>query len=259
MTPNHNDVVRTEFTRQAEAYAATPVVTDAQRLERLVTAITPPPEARVIEVATGPGYVAMALAEHCREVIGLDLTPAPLAIAERNRHERGLRNVSFQLGDAQALPFGAGTFDVAVCRFALHHFEEPAAVVAEMARVCRGGGIIAVEDLYASENAARAEYWDRIEILRDSSHTRVLPLSELARTLGAVGVEVERLYSDELTPDVEDWMQRAQTTADDAMEVRRLLEADMRDNLSGVRPFMQDGRMHFVQRTVAIVGRKFQS
>ncbi|HTT75440.1 MAG TPA: hypothetical protein VMF50_05595, partial [Candidatus Binataceae bacterium] len=52
---DHKAVVREEFTRQAGAYAAAPVITDAERLERLVRAINPHPDARALEVATGPG------------------------------------------------------------------------------------------------------------------------------------------------------------------------------------------------------------
>jgi len=93
----HKAVVREEFTRQAEAYAKAEAITNAQRLERLVTATNPASDARALEVATGPGYVAMALAAICREVVGLDLTPAPIAIAERNRQERNIKNVRFQV------------------------------------------------------------------------------------------------------------------------------------------------------------------
>jgi ubiquinone/menaquinone biosynthesis C-methylase UbiE len=138
---DHNAVVREEFTRQADAYAAAPVITDADRLARLVRAINPQPLERAVEVATGPGYVAMALAARCREVVGLDLTPAPIAIAERTSRERNIGNVRFQVGDAEHLPFTEGEFDIAVCRFALHHFERPEAVLAEMVRVTRSGAL----------------------------------------------------------------------------------------------------------------------
>ena len=126
---DHNAIVREEFTRQADAYAAAPVITDADRLARLVRAINPLSDQRAVEVATGPGYVAMALAARCREVIGLDLTPAPIAIAERTAHERNIRNVKFQVGDAEHLPFGDSEFDIAVCRFAFHHFQHPEKVL----------------------------------------------------------------------------------------------------------------------------------
>lgn len=253
---DHSSIVREEFTRQADAYAAAAVITSQERLDRLVAAIGPTPDQRVLEVATGPGYVAMALAARCREVVGVDLTAAPLAIAERMRRERGLGHVSFRSGDAESLQFGNDDFDIVVCPFAFHHFEHPARVLAEMCRVCRTGGTLAVEDLYASEKPARAAYWNHIERLRDHSHTRALALGELVAMLARAGIEIVRLYSDELTAEAESWMATAQTGASDAAEVRRLLEDDLRDDLSGIQPFRRDGKLHFHHRTVALIGRK---
>jgi ubiquinone/menaquinone biosynthesis C-methylase UbiE len=254
---DHKAVVREEFTRQADAYAAAPAITSEDRLARLAAAMDPAPNDRALEVATGPGYVAMALAARCREVVGLDLTDAPLVIADRTRRDRGITNVRFQAGDAENLPFGAAEFDLTVCRFAFHHFEDPARVLGQMARVCRAGGTVAVEDLYASEAPDRAAYWNTIERLRDHSHTRALALSELIAMFARARIEIQRLYSDELTADTETWMASAQTGASDASEV---LDARARParGLKGIRPFMRGGRLHFTQRTVALIGRKLQ-
>ena len=89
----HKDLVREEFTRQANDYATAPAILDAEHLRKLVEIVAPPADARVLEVATGPGHVAMAFAAVCREVVGIDLTDAPLKIAEKMRMERGLTNV----------------------------------------------------------------------------------------------------------------------------------------------------------------------
>lgn len=145
-TNDHKATVREEFTRQADAYASAAVITDAERLARLVRAINPMPTDRALEIATGPGYVAMALAERCREVVGVDLTAAPIAIGQRTSRERGLTNVRFEVGEADNLVYGNGEFDVVVCRFAFHHFRNPEAILAQMCRVCCTGGTVAVED-----------------------------------------------------------------------------------------------------------------
>lgn len=253
---DHKSIVRDEFTKQADAYAAAPVITSEQRLARLVAAIAPRSSDRAVEVATGPGYVAMALAAECAEVVGLDLTEAPLKIAERTRAERGIGNVSFRHGDAENLPFDDGQFDIAVCRFAFHHFERPERVLAEMRRVCRPGGTIAVEDLYASETPARAAYLNQIERLRDHSHTEALPLGGLAAMYARAGIDIIRLYSDEIAVDAEGWFATARTAAEDVAEVNRMLAEDMRRDLSGMRPYVRDGRLFFWQRTVALIGRR---
>ncbi len=255
-TTDHKNTVRDEFTRQADAFAAAPVITDAERLARLVQAINPPADSRALEIATGPGHVAMALAARYREVIGVDLTPAPIAIANRLSRERGLTNVQFQVGEADRLSFGDAEFDVVVCRFAFHHFQNPTAILAQMVRVCRAGGVVAVEDLYASENPARAAYWNRVERLRDSSHTSALPLSELAAMMGRADLDIESVYSDRIESKVEDWLASAQTRADSAAEVRQLIDNDLHDDHSGMLPFTRNGALYFVQRTAALVCRK---
>ncbi len=190
----HNAIVQREFTQQAEAYAANPSVADPARVERFVRAVAPPADTRVLDVASGPGYVAMGFAARCREVVALDLTEAPLALARRMSAERGLTNLRAMTGDAGRLPFADASFDAVVCRLALHHMEDPGRALREMARVCRAGGRVAVEDLIASERPDRAVYQDRVETLRDPSHVHALPVSELLRLIAAAGVEVEVVY-----------------------------------------------------------------
>jgi ubiquinone/menaquinone biosynthesis C-methylase UbiE len=255
-TSDHKAAVREEFTRQAKAYAAAPVITDGERLARLVSAVNPQHDDRALEIATGPGYVAMALAEHCREVVGVDLTAAPIAIAQSTSRERGLTNVRFEVGEADNLSYGDGEFDLVICRFAFHHFLNPAAILQQMCRVCRDGGTVAVQDLYAHENPARAARCNRIEQLRDTSHTRALALSELIAMLGRAGLEVESVHSERLITELESWLASTQTPPDRAAEVRRMLASDQHLDASGMMPFVRDGATHFVQRIAAIVCRK---
>ncbi|HXN84796.1 MAG TPA: methyltransferase domain-containing protein [Candidatus Binataceae bacterium] len=254
----HNDLVRDEFTRQANDYAAAPAIRDLDHIAKLVAVVSPNPDARVLEIATGPGHVAMAFAKVAREVIGVDLTEAPLKIAERMRLERGLSNVSFRIGDAEHLPFGDNEFDVVVCRFAVHHFEHPVMVIAEMSRVCRIDGIVAVEDMISSEHSDREEYYNRFERLRDTSHTRALPLSELLKTLTSAGLEIVRFESAVFDNPVERWFASAQTTPDRAAEARAMIERDLVEDLSGARPWRVDGALHFKHRLAIVTARKLK-
>jgi ubiquinone/menaquinone biosynthesis C-methylase UbiE len=256
---SHKDKVREEFTRQAEAFAGLRELHSHERIERLVNAINPASDARVLEVATGPGHVAMVLAECCREVVGVDITDAPLAIAERARRERGMANVRFQRADADQLPFADCEFDVVLCRFAFHHFEDPAVPLREMTRVCRSGGRVAVEDLAASEIPERAEFYNHLERLRDTSHTRALPMSELLRIFGEQGLETEAVYTSDLVQPLERWLANSQTPPDRAAEIRSIFARDEREDLSGTRPFHHDGEMFFTQQTVCIVARRLMS
>ena len=253
---DHKDVVREAFTRQAPQYAANPTISDPGRAARLVSAIQPSPDSRVLEVATGPGYIALGFATSCHEVIGIDLTEAPLAIAERHRRERGLTNVRFQVADAEDLPFENREFDVVVCCLAFHHLEDPRKVLDEMVRVCRPNGRVAIEDLIVSEHADRAAFHNRFEILRDPSHTRGCSLSELLGLFSESGLEVEYVRTEVRVQDAERWLANSHTPADRAAQVRAMLERDAAEDLSGTQPIDREGRFFFDHRIATIVGRR---
>jgi ubiquinone/menaquinone biosynthesis C-methylase UbiE len=254
-TDDHKRTVREAFTQQAEAYAENPSITDSERIDRLVRLSGADTESRVLEVATGPGHVAFGFAETCEDVVGIDLTKAPLTIADDERRERGGHNVAFLRGDAESLPCRDDSFDVVVCRFAIHHLEDPATVLGEMSRVCRPGGTVAVEDLVVSEHTRRGNYQNEFERLRDPSHVRALPLSELLRAVAEQHVEVEDVRTGTLVPDVETWLGDAETPEPRATEAREMIREDEERDLSGTRPFRRDGDLHFVQRTATVVGR----
>ena len=253
-----NEIVRESFTTQAQAFASNPWVSDEQRSQRLVAAARLTGTERVLDIATGPGYIAEAFAKEAREVVGMDLTEAMLAIARERTAQRGIKNISFRFGDAQSLPFDEHQFDVVVCRLAVHHVPKPSQVLSEMSRVCRRKGIVLVEDIYASEHLARAAYQHRWEILRDASHVRALPLSELLHLFRDAGLETETVITaDDLCPEVERWLSTTKVPPHQAAEVRQLLEDDLLRDLSGTRPFRDaTGRLFFHARTAILTGRK---
>jgi len=256
----HNERVQQSFTNQGNSFATQPWTADGERIARLVASAHCTGTERVLDIATGPGYIAEAFSRVAREVIGIDLTDAMLSIAESRRNERKISNLHFRNGDVRHLPFGGHEFDVVVCRFAFHHFEDPATVLAEMVRVCRHNGTILVEDMIASEHPGRAAYQDQFELLRDPSHTRSLPLSELLTVFRNAGLEVETVaMASDLTPQADRWMSTTKTPPDRAAEIRSLLEEDRLHDFSGTRPYLDaSGTLHFHERTAIVTGRKFR-
>lgn len=103
--------------------------------------------ARVLEVAPGPGYLAIELAKRtgCR-VTGLDISRSFVRMAADNARKAGVR-VDFEHGDAADLPFPAAQFDFVVCRAAFKNFTRPLAALNEMHRVLKGGGTALIIDL----------------------------------------------------------------------------------------------------------------
>lgn len=90
---------------------------------------------QVLDLACGPGYLAAAAARRGARVIGVDFAEAMLRAARRS-----VPTVTFQLGDAEALPFDAGRFDAVLMNFGLLHLARPDQAITEAARVLRPGG-----------------------------------------------------------------------------------------------------------------------
>src|SRR3989442_12740909 len=93
-----------------------------------------------LDVATGTGNTAFALAPMVARVVGLDLTAQMLAEAVRLERERRVTNAVWVLGDAAALPFADASFDLYTARAAPHHFPDLEKALQEAARVLRPGG-----------------------------------------------------------------------------------------------------------------------
>ena len=94
---------------------------------------------RVLDVASGPGYVAAAVASRGASVVGVDIAEAMLSRARRLHPE-----LEFHQGDAQALRFPDTSFDAVVANFLLLHLGRPEKAVAEFARVLAPGGRLAL-------------------------------------------------------------------------------------------------------------------
>jgi ubiquinone/menaquinone biosynthesis C-methylase UbiE len=198
--------VREAFTRQAETFSSAPAITDQALAQRLVDALGEDAKGSVLDVACGPGVVSAAVAEFAREVVAFDLTPRMLEKAAQRCRAAGRDNVSFREGNAEQMPFAAAAFDAVVTRLSVHHFDQPARVFKEIFRVLRPGGRFVVADVVASEDAAEAELQNAIEILRDPSHTRMLPAAELASLVEAAGFEIEARTNWARPREFDEWM-----------------------------------------------------
>ena len=253
---DHPELVKREFARQADRFATAAAVTGAELTQRLVEALGDDAGGVVLDVACGPGIVSAALARQAREVVALDITPEMLTKARARCAAAGLHNVTFREGSATELPFPDAAFDAVVTRLSLHHFRAPVRALAEMHRVVRPGGACVVADVVSSEDAEESALHNAIEVLRDPSHVRMLPASELRALVGGAGFAIEAEASWEQPRGFDEW---AAIVGDPERItplrpiVRALAAAGQH---AGFGLALRDGTVVFVHRWLLIAARR---
>src|SRR3954452_17103388 len=134
MTTFH-DFEQAGWERAAEFYGDTFGALTAQTAPPLLDAAAIAAGTRVLDVASGPGWVAGAAAARSAAVIGIDFARAMVGEARRR-----YPTIDFREGDAEALAFDAGSFDAVVMNFGMLHLARPDTAIAEAWRVLRAGG-----------------------------------------------------------------------------------------------------------------------
>ncbi|PNY81724.1 class I SAM-dependent methyltransferase [Deinococcus koreensis] len=175
-----------QFGAHAAKYAQSEIHRAGPSLPVLLDFAAPTRQDRALDVATGTGHTALALAPRVAQVTGLDLTEAMLAHARQQAGAAGLANVTFQPGDAEALPFPDAAFTLLTSRHAPHHFHHLDRFLAEAFRVLEPGGRLVIAD-QISPTPELQPWIDTYQRRRDPSHVAqrtVAAWRELARAAG---------------------------------------------------------------------------
>jgi ubiquinone/menaquinone biosynthesis C-methylase UbiE len=231
-------LVREQFTRTAQIFGDYAVASRVEEAERLARMVRAGGSDRAVDFACGPGTLALRFARHVRWICGLDLTPAILERARRSALADGLANLDFAIGDAQSLPFADGSLDIAVTSYSLHHFPDAARAIGEMARVVKRGGRVGILDIFLPRDPQISALNNRIEALRDASHTRTLAREEFESHFAAHGLRILEISVEENSRSFDHWMLVAGSKPGDRpyIEARRLMEASMADDAAWFHP-----------------------
>ncbi len=251
----HQADILDQFTRQAVPFSNQPAHSQEIFLELLLQMSGVGPADTVLDVACGPGLVALAFAARARHVTGIDLTPAMIARAQELQQERKLTNIDWQVGDVLPLPYPDASFSLVVSRYAFHHLLDPRAVFAEMVRVCtQGEGRVLVADVAMPPE--KREAFNRVEKLRDPSHVRNLTPVEflqMASTLNLRDLQT-RFFKTERNLEVH--LQASFPNPGDKEKIREIFREDIGKDDLGVGAHWRDQEIYFAYPIMVLVGRK---
>lgn len=264
-------LVQSQFGANAAAYATSDVHAAGESLKMLVGLADPQPHWTGLDVATGAGHMALAFAPHVARMIASDITEEMLAETRALAASRGITNVETAVASADRLPFSDGALDLVCCRLAAHHFAEPAAFVAEAARVLKPGGVFALVDNISPDETtmpalSRAEardaaiIYNQFEKLRDPSHGRALTRSEWDELIGDAGLRIvaERVIAKEM--EFGAWVRRMQCAPDTVARLAAMLEADVEGRSGQLPRFLlprrSGGEVWISLRELVVVARK---
>jgi SAM-dependent methyltransferase len=245
------------FTGQSRGFSSDGgTYADAEGLAWMLRDLPVSPDAMALDIATGTGEFARALAPHVATVIGLDATDAMMEQGKKFIEQAGIENITFQKGVVEDLPFEDETFDIISSRYAFHHFADPKPVISEMVRVCKTGGHVIIVDIIVPDESTAAEY-NYFEWLCDQSHTRCLGFDEFQTCFRLFGIDIVSARTRVLEDELVEWMDFSLTERKHREEILRAARAELNGGpMTGLSPYEENAILCFKQLDLSILGRK---
>ena len=184
--------VRDQFSQHADYYAQSSAHAKGDTLDVILDFAAPKGTERTLDVATGTGFTAFALAPKVASVVATDLTPEMVAKASELAAAQDIKNVTFSVAAAEFLPFATASLDLVTCRLAPHHFQDVPKFLREVHRVLRTAGLFCLADSVSPESEELIAWQNRVETLRDNSHVYGYPPSEWDAMLTDAGFSLEK-------------------------------------------------------------------
>ena len=147
-------------------------------LARLVDLAKPNKKEKALDLVTGLGYTAIAIAPHVAEVDAIDPDGELLEQAKKFAKEAGIRNINFIEGDPYAIPAKERHYNLVIARMAFRHINEPAKCLREIRRVLKPTGRLILIDILKPFQPDLASFLGDVQKQRDRSHVQSLNLEE---------------------------------------------------------------------------------
>ncbi|WP_235587029.1 class I SAM-dependent methyltransferase [Ferroacidibacillus organovorans] len=215
--------VQKQFGQNAEKYVSSEGHAHGTDLALAIEWLQPALDDVMLDIATGGGHVAKALAPSVKSVMVSDLTPAMLETARKHLTDSGVDNAHYVLADAEHLPFLDHSFDVVSCRIAPHHFPDPDAFIREVGRVLRPNGRFLLIDNVAPDDSALSDFVNLVEGIRDPSHVKCLTAVQWQSLLEKNGLLLARDLSRKKKFRFQSWLDRMAPTEAHRLAVSTIL------------------------------------
>jgi ubiquinone/menaquinone biosynthesis C-methylase UbiE len=224
-----------QFDRQSDRYGKSHILADTCDVEAALSGMMRLPEGRALDVATGSGHTALALARMGWQVTAGDVSLKMLENARRLLADEGFALES-QLFPAEAIPFADDCFDLVTVRVAPHHFSSPEKFVAEVARVLKPGGHFLLIDATVPDHDPETEEWlHQVEKWRDPSHGRFLSRAAWEELMHKNKLTIlSSSIQEKKQPDLEWYFETAATTLENrenVLEAVRTIPSPVREAL----------------------------
>lgn len=180
---------------------------------------------RVLDLGCGGGHVSYRAAPHVAQVVACDITPAMLEAVTTTAAERDLPNIAVMEAAAEQLPFADASFDLVVCRFSAHHWQNLEAGLREARRVLKHVGRALFIDVVAPGDPVLDTHLQAFELLRDPSHVRDYSVADWTAALARAGWVVHGITTRKLHMEFPVWIARTATTPEHADAIRSLQAA----------------------------------
>jgi ubiquinone/menaquinone biosynthesis C-methylase UbiE len=208
--------VAAQFGKQAEQYVQSTGHAKGNDLQIVVAATKANIDMFALDVATGAGHTACALAPLVKNVQAIDISRGMLDKARGVASDKEIANINFRTMDVENMQFANARFDLVTCRIAPHHFMDIQQAVCEIARVLKVEGCFVLEDNISPANARLDAFINLVETLRDPTHVRSYTKREWSQFLQNAGLKVTFTRNYRKVQNIAEWIEISGIDAEQA-------------------------------------------
>lgn len=245
--------IREFFGKHADDYSRSESHKRGQDLSILIETLRLTGQEDAVDMATGTGFTAAALAKLVRRVTAVDITPEMLENARKLCAENKLDNVDFVLAEVTETHLPPESYDLVVTRRAAHHFIDKKKFLIESKRLMRPGGRLAIVDMAVPEGDTTG-FFNRLEKLRDESHVEALKKSEWLDLLDRLNFEVIECRVFEERMPLEKWLYPVTVNSPEGTACREFLHGLSPEEGKAINLELSPDSL--VKRRVMIIARR---